>query len=177
MRANGDARPRAKEAELYYIHVPTEARPVSEQIDFLPVTQFLDDEAACKLMWELISDSFRTRSKFLTIWPCVRYVAVSRRNQEVAGLLLVSTPLNWQIDYVLVRPSCRHQGIATALVSETINQALARKVPYVMLTSRQGLRPLYEGECGFAVVGGSGSKKGEAGYRSLSLCPAGSSHS
>jgi predicted N-acetyltransferase YhbS len=54
-----------------------------------------------------------------------------------------------------VRPAWRHEGIASALVKETINQALARKVPYVMLTSREGLRPLYEGECGFAVVGGT----------------------
>jgi hypothetical protein len=39
------------------------------------------------------------------------------------------------------------------LVNETLNQALAMKVPYVMLTSREGLRRLYEKTCGFAVVG------------------------
>ena len=38
-----------------------------------------------------------------------------------------------------------------ALVSETANQALAANAPYVMLTSRPELRPLYEGRCGFRV--------------------------
>jgi ribosomal protein S18 acetylase RimI-like enzyme len=176
MVANGDPWYRAKEPELYYIHVPTKARSVSEQIEFLPVTQFLEDETACKVMWEMITDSFKTRSKFLTIWSCVRFIAVSRRGKELAGLLLVSTPMNWQIDYVLVRPSCRHQGIGTALVHETINQALARKVPYVMLTSREGLRPLYEGECGFAVVGGTNIQEGRGSPPALSLCGLGSSN-
>ena len=80
-------------------------------------------------------------------------VAVHRRAGALAGVLLVSTPVNWQIDYVIVHPDHRGEGIAAALVNETLNQALARKVPYVMLTSREGLRPLYEEACGFTVVG------------------------
>ena len=75
------------------------------------------------------------------------------RGRDLSGFLLVSTPLNWQIDYVVVRPDRRHEGIAAALVNETVNQALARKVPYLMLTSREGLRSLYEETCGFTVVG------------------------
>jgi GNAT superfamily N-acetyltransferase len=141
------------EATYYYLHVPAGKRPAAQPVEFLPVQQFLEDEDACKTLWELIAGQFHTRSKFLTIWPGVRFVAVHRREGQVAGLLLVSTPLNWQIDYVVVGEEWRHQGIAAALVNETVNQALARRVPYVMLTSRAGLRPLYEGQCGFSVVG------------------------
>jgi ribosomal protein S18 acetylase RimI-like enzyme len=68
-------------------------------------------------------------------------------------MLLVSAPVNWQVDYVVVRPEWRGRGIAEALVNETVNRARTRKVPYLMLTSRAGLRPLYEGACGFTVVG------------------------
>ena len=64
--------------------------------------------------------------------------------------------MNWQIDYVVVRAEFRGQGIAEALVNATVNEALERKVPYVMLTSREGLRPLYESACGFTVVATKG---------------------
>jgi predicted GNAT family N-acyltransferase len=70
-------------------------------------------------------------------------------------MLLVSAPLNWQIDYVVVRDDARGQGIATSLVNATVNQALARHVPYVMLTSKESLRPLYAEQCGFTPVAGS----------------------
>jgi ribosomal protein S18 acetylase RimI-like enzyme len=143
------------ETNLYYIHVPVEVRPVSHAVDFLPLDQFLEDEEACTALWEMLHSQFKTRSKFLAIWPCVRFVAVHRDDAGVAGLLLVSAPLNWQIDYVVVRPDARGQGIATSLVHETLNQALARRVPYVMLTSRERLRPLYEGQCGFTPVAAS----------------------
>jgi len=143
----------AAEPNLYYIHVPTQLRPVPVEIEFMPVAQFLEEEGLCKAMWDLVTRSFKTRSKFLAIWQCVQFVAVHRRGEELAGFLFVSTPLNWQIDYVTVREDLRGQGIAAALVNETLNQALTRKVPYVMLTSREGLRPLYEGTCGFSVVG------------------------
>jgi GNAT superfamily N-acetyltransferase len=152
----GRRRPPASEGELYYLHVPSALRPVQHAVEFLPVSQLLEDEAACKVLWELISSHFKTRSKFLAIWPCVRFVALYRHAGVLAGALLVSAPLNWQIDYVVVRPEQRGKGIAVALVSETLNQALTRKVPYVMLSSRRGLRPLYEGACGFSVVGGNG---------------------
>src|SRR5262245_44598175 len=142
------------EGELYYLHAPARPRPVAHPVEFLPVAQFLADEEACRALWELLSGQFRTPSKFLAVWPCVRFVAAHRRGGELAGALLVSTPLNWQIDYVVVRPEWRGRGVAAALVNETVNQALARRVPYVMLTSREGLRPLYEGACGFGVVGG-----------------------
>jgi GNAT superfamily N-acetyltransferase len=141
--------------ELYYIHVPSAPRPVAHRIDFLAVTEFLQDEQACKVLWDLITNSFKTRSKFLAIWPSVRFVAVHGRGSDLGGLLLVSTPLNWQIDYVVVRPERRKQGIAASLISETLNQALSRRVPYVMLTSRPELRGLYEGACGFTVAGKS----------------------
>lgn len=141
------------EASLYYLQVPTATRAVTQPIDFLPVQQFLEEDALCQQMWDLMHANFKTRSKFLAIWPAVRFVALHRRGDVLAGFLLVTTPLNWQIDYVTVRDDMRHQGIAAALVNETVNQALARHVPYIMLTSREGLRPLYQGQCGFTVVG------------------------
>jgi GNAT superfamily N-acetyltransferase len=141
------------EAELYYQCIPSVRREVALPVEFLPVSEFCTDEAACRMLWELITTQFRTRGKFLAIWPHVRYVAVYRDEKGVAGLLLVSTALNWQVDYVVVRPDARHRDIATSLVAATLNKALDMRVPYVMLTSREGLRPLYEGKCGFSVVG------------------------
>lgn len=145
-------KPASAEKTLYYLCVPAEVRPVSQPIGFLPVQEFLRDEDACKAVWDMAHNHFRTRGKFLAIWPSVRFVALCRQERDVGGFLLVSTPLNWQIDYVTVRPDMQHQGIAAALVNETLNQALARKAPYVMLTSNESLRSLYEGRCGFKVV-------------------------
>ena len=146
-------RSQTAEGELYYLHVPSEPRPVAHAVEFLTAAEVLEDESACRALWELMTAQFKTRSKFLAIWPSVRYVALHRRGGEAVGLLLVSAPVNWQIDYVVVNPEWRGRGIAEALVSATVNEALARKVPYVMLTSREGLRPLYETACGFTVVG------------------------
>lgn len=172
-------RPRAVEGNLYYLHMPTRPRPVGRPVDFLTTDQFLEDEAACKDLWDMISTNFRTRGKFLAIWSCVRYVATVRHGGELVGALLVSAPVNWQVDYVVVRSDCRGRGIAADLVGETVNQALARQVPYLMLTSRAGLRPLYEGACGFTVVGESPTDESAArsvaaaraaGSAVLSLC-------
>jgi ribosomal protein S18 acetylase RimI-like enzyme len=163
--ANVENGPRPQtESEFYYQQVPAGPRPVGLPVEFLTATEFLEDEPACKALWELISTQFKTRSKFLAIWASVRYVAIHRRNGKVVGLLLVSAPVNWQIDYVVVDPDWRGRGIAEALVNQTVNQARARNVPYVMLTSREGLRPLYEGACGFTVVG---QKKGPRIAREL----------
>jgi GNAT superfamily N-acetyltransferase len=83
----------------------------------------------------------------------VRYVAVHRDAGGAAdGFLLVTTPVNWQIDYVVVRPESRGRGVAAALVKEAVRQAYLHGTPYLMLTSKESLRPLYEG-CGFTVVG------------------------
>jgi ribosomal protein S18 acetylase RimI-like enzyme len=140
------------EPELYYFHSPAGRRPVSVPVEFLPVQEFLDDEPACRALWDLLVSQFRTRSKFLAIWPNVRYVALHRNGTGVAdGFLLVTSPVNWQIDYVVVHPDSRGQGIAQSLVVETLNRAHALNVPYVMLTSRASLRPMYEA-CGFTVV-------------------------
>jgi ribosomal protein S18 acetylase RimI-like enzyme len=143
------------EANLYFMHVPAAPRSVALPVEFLTVQQLLEDEDACRTVWDLISQSFHTRSKFLAIWPAVRFVALHRREGQAAGFLLVSSPLNWQIDYVTVHDAFRGQGIAAALVNETLNQAFARTVPYVMLTAREGLRSLYEQQCGFRVVADS----------------------
>ena len=140
------------EAELHYFCKPTRKLPVDELVEFLPVQEFLADEAACKILWELIGTQFRTRGKFLSIWSAVRYIAVHRDDAaELDGFLLVSTPVNWQIDYVVVRPDRRGRGIASALVKATVNHAFMHGVPYLMLTSKESLRPLYEG-CGFQVI-------------------------
>jgi len=122
------------------------------------VTSFLADEPACKQFWELISTQFHTRSKFLAIWPGVRFVCVHRAEDgSVDGFLLVNAPVNWQIDYVVVRPDARGQGIAQSLITETLNQAHSRGVPYVMLTSNPVLRPMYE-SCGFVAFESSNAE-------------------
>jgi ribosomal protein S18 acetylase RimI-like enzyme len=141
------------EPDLYYFYAPRGDQAVDLPVEFVPAHELLADEPACQAVWELIGAHFRTRCKFLTVWPSVRYVALCRQpDGAVAGFLLVSAPINWQIDYVVVRPECRGRGIATALINATLNEALARRVPYVMLTSRESLRSLYE-RCGFSVVG------------------------
>jgi ribosomal protein S18 acetylase RimI-like enzyme len=119
----------------------------------------LQDEPACKLLWELVTDQFRTRSKFLSIWSGVKFVAVHRDGGGLAdGFLLVNAPVNWQIDYVVVRPDARGRGIAAALVNEALHRAFVHGAPYVMLTSKPSLRGLYEG-CGFSVVGNSEGRR------------------
>jgi ribosomal protein S18 acetylase RimI-like enzyme len=140
------------EPELYYQCRPDCVRPVARSVEFLTAAEFLADEQACRTLWDLVSTQFRTRSKFLAIWAGVRFVVVSRDDDGAAdGFLLVNAPVNWQIDYVVVRPDRRGLGVAAALVTEAVNQAFRQAVPYVMLTSREALRPLYEG-CGFEVV-------------------------
>ena len=69
------------------------------------------------------------------------------------------------------RPEYRGQGIAESLVNATVNQALTRKVPYVMLTSREGLRPLYETACGFTVVASKLTPKAAIAPALLSAYP------
>jgi ribosomal protein S18 acetylase RimI-like enzyme len=148
-----------REDDVYYFYRPAGPRRAALAVDFLPVCEFLLDEAACRELWDLIGTQFRTRSKFLAVWSGVRFVAVHRDADGAAdGFLLVNAPINWQVDYVVVRPEARGRGVAAALVTETLNQAYARGVPYVMLTSKPELRPLYEGCCGFSVVGSHGSE-------------------
>jgi GNAT superfamily N-acetyltransferase len=140
------------EPELHYFCRPTAHQPVARPIEFLTVQEFIADEPACKRLWDLISTQFRTRGKFLAVWPGVRFVALHRNADGAAdAFLLVNAPVNWQIDYVVVCEEARGQGIASALVTETANRALLRGVPYVMLTSKESLRPLYEA-CGFTPV-------------------------
>jgi len=139
--------------ELVYICFPAEPRPAMMPIEFVPLGEFLNDEPACRQLWELVSTQFRSRGKFLAVWAGVQFVAVHRDDAgEVDGFLLVNSPVNWQIDYVVVRPDARGRGIAGALVAETLDQANRRGVPMVTLTSKPSLRPLYEA-CGFHVVG------------------------
>jgi ribosomal protein S18 acetylase RimI-like enzyme len=142
----------ATDAELYYLCQPIREVPVAHRTEFLTVQDFLADEAACKAFWELMTTQFRTRSKFLAVWPDVRFVTLIREAGLLKGSLLVTTPINWQIDYVVVHAEARRQGIAASLVKTALNEAYKRKVPYVMLTSTASLRRLYEGECGFTVV-------------------------
>ncbi len=140
------------DTELYLFHKPTSAQPPDHLCEFLSIQEFLSEEKACKVFWNLITEQFRTRSKFLAVWPCVRHVAVHRdANGEANGFLLVSSPINWQIDYVVVHPDGRGQGVGTKLVRTALHYAYLHAAPYVMLTCRESLRPLYE-SCGFTVV-------------------------
>ena len=140
------------ETELHYFHKPAGIHPVTHAIEFVTSAEFTGDEPACKSFWELLSTQFHTRGKFLAVWSGVKFVAVSRDADGAAdGFLLVNAPINWQIDYVVVRPDRRGNGIAATLVQEALNEAYRRGVPYVMLTSRASLRPLYE-SCGFTPI-------------------------
>lgn len=140
------------EPDLHYFCRPVAPRAAAISVEFLPVQEFLADEPACKQLWELVATQFRSRGKFLAVWSGVRFVAVHRDVAgEADGFLLVNAPVNWQIDYVVVHPDARGQGVAAALVVEALNQAHRLGVPYVMLTSKPALRTLYE-TCGFAVV-------------------------
>ncbi|QEL20201.1 GNAT family N-acetyltransferase [Limnoglobus roseus] len=140
------------EPELHYFHKPHEPQTGLKLGEFLPVQDFLADEPACKELWALLTNQFRTRGKFLAIWPGVRYVAVHRdADGNADGFLLVTAPVNWQIDYVVVKPESRGQGIATQLVQTALHHAYLHRAPYVMLTSKESLRPLYLA-CGFIVV-------------------------
>ena len=142
----------SREPELFYVCRPLEPQTPPLPIELLPVSEFLADEPACRVLWELVSTQFRTRSKFLAVWSGVQFVAVHRDDAgEADGFLLVNAPVNWQIDYVVVRPECRGRGIAGALVAATLDQAYRRGVPFVTLTSKPSLRPLYE-SCGFTVA-------------------------
>lgn len=145
------------EAQLYYFadpaHAPDPLPTVADSaVEILPVGEFLADEPACKMVWELVDTQFRTRSKFLAVWRTASLV-VAHRDAEgaVDGFLIVTSPVNWQIDYVVVRPDARGQGVAGALIRAAMARAKANGVPYVMLTSKASLRPLYEA-CGFEVV-------------------------
>ena len=81
------------DAELHYMAKPTEVAMAPSAVEFRLVREFLSDEPACKLFWELVDTQFRTRSKFLAIWPCVSYVAVHRDADGLLdGFLLVSCP-------------------------------------------------------------------------------------
>lgn len=143
------------EAQLHYLCQPAELRPVAHTIDFVTAQEFVADEPACVRLWELVTTQFRTRGKFLAVWAGARFVAVHRdADGRADGFLLVNAPINWQVDYVVVAPEASGRGIASALVTETTNQAFLRGVPYVMLTSKESLRRLYEG-CGFTPVSGS----------------------
>lgn len=140
------------ESELHYFCKPSSLRPVAHAIEFLTAQEFIADEPACNRLWDMVSTQFRTRGKFLAVWAGVRFVAVHRNRDGVAdGFLLVNAPINWQIDYVAVCPESRGQGIASALVTEAANQAFLRGAPYVMLTSKESLRTLYE-SCGFVPI-------------------------
>jgi GNAT superfamily N-acetyltransferase len=142
----------SQESELFYVCRPAQPRTPPMPVEFLAVSEFLTDESACRALWELVSTQFRTRGKFLAVWPGVRFVALHRNDSgETDGFLLVSTPVNWHVDYVVVRPEARGRGIAAALLAEAVGQAHRRGVPFVTLTSKPALRSLY-GSCGFVVA-------------------------
>jgi GNAT superfamily N-acetyltransferase len=104
----------------------------------------------------------------------VRHVAVHRDSNGFAnGFLLVNAPVNWQIDYVVVHPDSRGQGIAASLVIETLHQAFLHGVPFVTLASKPALREFYE-TCGFKVVGSSNDANSDSpSPLNPSLCAAG----
>ncbi|RLS34151.1 MAG: N-acetyltransferase [Planctomycetota bacterium] len=137
---------------MHFLCEPICAVPVELPVEFTTIQDLLTDEPACRVLWDLVSSQFSTRSKFLAIWAGVRYAVLHRdESGAVNGFLLITTPVNWQLDYVVVCDRARGQGIASALVRTALNEACRRRVPYVMLSAAASLRPLYEA-CGFVPV-------------------------
>ena len=137
---------------MHMICEPVAASTVDQPVDVVTVQEILDDEPVCRSIWDLVTDQFRTRGKFLAIWPGVRHVVLHRDpDRAIDGFLLVTAMVNWQLDYVVVRHDARGKGIASALVRGALNAACHRRVPYVLLTCADELAPLYEG-CGFKPV-------------------------
>ena len=137
---------------LHYICIPTDVQTVHLSIDIVPIEELLLDDAACQRLWTMIESQFRTRSKFLAVWRTASFVALHRDDvHDVDGLLLITSAINWQLDYVVVRPDARGQGIAQQLVIAALNRAAVLNIPYVMLSSKESLRGLYE-RCGFMAI-------------------------
>jgi GNAT superfamily N-acetyltransferase len=131
---------------------PSREWPVEPPVEFITVQDLVADESLSRTVWDLVSGQFRTRGKFLAIWPGVRHVVIHRDPVgSVDGFLLVTEPVNWQLDYVVVREDARGRGIASALVCGALNEAHRRRVPYVLLNCDAALRPLYE-SCGFRMA-------------------------
>lgn len=131
---------------------PSSVVGVDLAIEFVTTQDVVADETVSRAIWDLVASQFRSRGKFLAIWPCVRHVALHRDEQGgVDGFLLVSEPVNWQLDYVVVRDDARGRGIASALVRFTLDEACRRNVPYVMLSCTEALEPFYR-SCGFHPV-------------------------
>jgi len=137
---------------MHLICEPAGRLAVDRAVDCVAVQDLLVDESACRAVWDLVTGQFRTRGKFLAIWPAVRHVVIHGDPAgAVDGFLLVSELVNWQLDYVVVRDDARGKGIASALVCGALDEASRRRVPYVMLTCADDLSSLYE-RCGFRPV-------------------------
>ena len=134
-----------REPELHYFHKPHEPQSGLKLAEFLPVQDFLADEPACKELWDVAVQPCSTRAA--SSWPSGRACGTSRsiatRTATPTGSCSSPSPVNWQIDYVVVKPDSRGQGIATQLVRTALHHAYLHRTPYVMLTSKESLRPLY----------------------------------
>lgn len=140
----------------YYIKIP-EKMPVYHRVKFMPIEDLVSDSAKnnrrCQEIFDMLTDCFKTRRKFLELWPHVRYVALIEEKDSVVSFAFASTPLNWQVDYVTTRVDKRGQNMAASVVNEITNQALKRKVPYLMLTSIPELKALYCHDCRYTIIG------------------------
>jgi len=91
----------------------------------------------------LITDYFYDHSKFLTIWPHVRYIAYINVYNRIQSMALVSDTINWQIDYVSTNINFRHKGYASSIMTYINNVAWDKGVPYLILTSNSNLEYFY----------------------------------
>ena len=128
---------------MHLICEPAGRLAVDRAVDFVAVQDFLCDESACRAVWDLVTGQFRTRGKFLAIWPAVGHVVMHRDpTGAVDGFLLVSELVNWQLDYVVVRDDARGQGIASALVCGALDEACRRTRDNVKAVSQALARRL-----------------------------------
>ncbi len=108
-----------------------------------------DDELA-RLMTAPESEGRLVRRGWMTVdekMPCGFIVATA--------LCIPGTAAECTIEFVMTAPSCRHKGVARALVStvlEWTRELAAEEVRLEVRASNQAARGLYEG-CGFVISG------------------------
>ena len=103
------------EPELHYFCKPTDVRPVRLPVEFLPVAGVPRRRAGVQAVWDLVATSSApAASSSRSGRACGSSPSTATPTGGVDGFLLVNAPVNWQIDYVVVRPERRGQGIASA---------------------------------------------------------------
>ncbi len=133
-------------SEIHYIYKPNRYKTTSRHVKAYSIYELLDNESYCRDVLKLINENYRHLHKFLTVLRHATYIYMMKEEEteRVLAFLLVTENLNWQIDYVTVCQERRKKGVAQAMLNTCLNQAYINNIPYVMLSSKEELIPLYE---------------------------------